>query len=36
MVNDAEKFAEQDKKRKAEIELKNEADSLCYHHFQNS
>ena len=30
MVNDAEKFAEQDKKRKAEIELKNEADSLCY------
>jgi molecular chaperone DnaK len=29
-VKDAEKFAEQDKRRKEEIELKNEADSLIY------
>ena len=30
MVNDAEKFAEQDKKRKGQIEIKNSADSVCY------
>lgn len=30
MVNDAEKFAEQDKKRKEQIEIKNSADSVCY------
>ena len=30
MINNAEKFAEEDKKRKEYIELKNEADSLCY------
>ncbi|MCK4463267.1 MAG: molecular chaperone DnaK [Candidatus Omnitrophica bacterium] len=30
MVNEAEKFAEQDKKRKEEIESKNTADTLAY------
>ncbi|MGW8289396.1 MAG: Hsp70 family protein, partial [Candidatus Bathyarchaeia archaeon] len=30
MMNEAEKFAEEDKKRKKEIEVLNEADSLLY------
>ncbi|MDW7674093.1 MAG: molecular chaperone DnaK [Bacillota bacterium] len=30
MVNDAEKFAEEDKKRKEEVETRNQADSLVY------
>ncbi|MEG6520766.1 molecular chaperone DnaK [Desulfotomaculum sp. 1211_IL3151] len=30
MVNDAEKFAEEDKKRKEAVEVKNQADSMIY------
>ena len=30
MVKDAEKFAEEDKKRKESVETKNQADTLCY------
>ncbi len=30
MVNDAEKFAEDDKKKKEEVEVKNQADTLVY------
>lgn len=30
MINEAKQFAEQDKTRREKIELKNEADSLCY------
>ncbi|MDS1029440.1 molecular chaperone DnaK [Bacillota bacterium LX-D] len=30
MVNDAEKFAEEDKKRKEEVEVRNQADALLY------
>ncbi|GAG46227.1 unnamed protein product, partial [marine sediment metagenome] len=30
MVKDAEKYAAEDKKRKEEVEIRNQADTLCY------